>query len=192
MKGNKKILVIAILLLLIAVSYGTYAIYRTTLTGNANATAAAWNINFQDGSEILSSNFNVTFGEEDCVNNHVKPGKIAPGATCHKDITLVATGTEVDVKYEVSVSGAVTATKNNASVETTNANTFTATLTNTSGTALDGVILMSENPMTETIRVNLTWEGTEEATTTDPADTALSGATITVPLSLTAKQYVGS
>ena len=32
MKGNKKILVIAALLLLIAVSYSTYAIYKTSAT----------------------------------------------------------------------------------------------------------------------------------------------------------------
>ena len=30
MKGNKKILVVAVLLLLIAVSYSTYAIYKST------------------------------------------------------------------------------------------------------------------------------------------------------------------
>ena len=40
MKGNKKILVIAALLLLIAVSYPTYAIYKTSATTNITFTGA--------------------------------------------------------------------------------------------------------------------------------------------------------
>ena len=44
MKGNKKILVIAVLLLLIAVSYGTYAIYRESAEGEATINAAAWSV----------------------------------------------------------------------------------------------------------------------------------------------------
>lgn len=39
MKGNKKYLVLVLLLLLIAVSFGTYAIYKSSATGSASATA---------------------------------------------------------------------------------------------------------------------------------------------------------
>ncbi len=193
MKGNKKILVIAVLLLLITVSYGTYAIYKTTLTGAGEVTAAAWNIQFKDGNNVLTDTFTVTFGQSDCVNNsHVADGVIAPGATCTKDITLVATGTQVDVDYTVTAdNNAITATKNSTSVTTTGANTFTATLTDTSGDTLDGEILMTDSPMSETLRVTLTWAGTE-SDTVDPKDTDLNGATITVPLTLTAKQMIGS
>ena len=193
MKGNKKILIIAVLLLLIAVTYGTYAIYKTSVAGNATVTAAAWEVQFKNGETQLQDSYTLTFGATDCQNNaHVADGVIAPGATCTKDITLLATGTQVDVTYEVSADNAgITATKNSTSVDTTGANEFTATLTNTSGTALDGQILMSENPMSETIRVTLTWAGTE-GETVDPKDTALAGATITVPLTLTAKQMVAT
>ena len=193
MKGNKKLLVVAILLLLIAVSYGTYAIYRTTLEGDATVNAAAWEIQFKNGETVLDDKFTVTFTAADCVNPHVATGYIAPGASCTKDIKLVATGTQVDVRYEVSADNDnITAKKGSTAVPTTGANEFTASLTDTNGNELDGVILMSENPMEETLRVTLTWEGNENATSYDPADTSLAGATFTVPLTLTAKQYVGS
>ena len=193
MKGNKKVLVIAVLLLLIAVSYGTYAIYKTSVSGNASVTAATWNVQFKNGETALTDSFTLTFGASDCVNNsHVADGVIAPGATCTKDITLVATGTQVDVDYTVTAdNNAITATKNSTSVTTTGANTFTATLTKPDGTALDNKILMTDSPMSETLRVTLTWAGTE-GDEVDPKDTALNGATITVPLTLTAKQKIGS
>ena len=188
MKGNKKILVVAILLLLIAVSYGTYAIYKTSLSGTGTVTAATWAIQFKDGNTVLTDNLTVTFGESDCVNNsHVADGVIAPGATCTKDITLVATGTQVDVEYEVEAdNNNITATKDATTVSTTGANTFTATASG------DGEILMTDNPMSDTITVTLTWAGTDSDDTINPADTALNGATISVPLTLTAKQMVGS
>ena len=50
MKGNKKILVIAVLLLSIAVSYGTYAIYKTAITGTGSVTAATWAVQFKNGN----------------------------------------------------------------------------------------------------------------------------------------------
>ena len=95
-KGNKKILVIAVLLLLIAVSYGTYAIYRTSLSGNATVTAAKWDIEFKDGTTAIT-NLNVTFTSADCHDNaHVADGVIAPGASCTKNITVNAKDIEVD------------------------------------------------------------------------------------------------
>ena len=191
MKGNKKILVIAVLLLLIAVSYGTYAIYKTSVSGTGTVTAAAWTVQFKNGATTLTDSFTVTFDTTDCVNTHVANGKIAPGAKCTKQITLDATGTEVDVAYQVSVDNAnITASKSGSAVATTNANTFTASLTDTSGNALDGEILMTDSSMTETIVVNLEWAGTDADTNPNTADTALEGATITVPLTLTAKQMV--
>lgn len=188
MKGNKKILVVAILLLLIAVSYGTYAIYKTSVTTNATVTAAAWNIEFKDGATTITDSTTVTFSASDCVNPHVATGFIAPGATCSKQITLDATGTQVDVAYEVDVDDtAITATKDATSVSTAGANEFSATVTGGS----TGTLLMSEG-LTKTITVNLEWAGTDSDTTINPADTALAGSTITVPLTLTAKQLIGS
>ena len=190
MKGNKKILVIAVLLLLIAVSYTTYAIYKTSLAGNAEVTAAVWDVKFKNGATALENNYTVELTGADCTNAHVAEGKIAPGATCTKEITLDASQAEVDVTYDVTV-GTVTAEKGGSPVETTGANAFTATLENESHETT-GTIAYNAGTKTATLTLTVTWAGTENAETVDPKDTALSGATIKVPVTLIAKQVVGS
>ena len=103
MKGDKRILVAALLVLLIAVSFTTYAIYKTSVTANGNVTAATWDVVFKDGSTEITNNYDVTFSGSECTNQHVAQGKIAPGATCTKTITLDASSTDVDVTYSASV-----------------------------------------------------------------------------------------
>jgi hypothetical protein len=186
MKGNKKILAIAVLLLLIAVSYTTYAIYKTSVAGNAEVTAAKWEVAFKNGATALENNYTLTLEGADCTNNHVAEGKIAPGATCTKEITLDASQAEGDVTYDVTV-GTVTAEKGGSPVETTGANAFTATLENESGEST-GTIAYNAGTKTATLTLTVAWAGTENAQTVDPKDTALSGATIKVPATLTAKQ----
>ena len=186
MKGNKKILVIAVLLLLIAVSYTTYAIYKTAAAGNAEVTAAKWDVKFKNGSTELTNNYTVELTGADCTNTHVAEGKIAPGATCTKEITLDASQAEVDVTYDVTV-GTVIAEKGGETVSTTGANAFTATLLNESNET-NGTIAYNAGTKTATLTLTVTWAGTENAETVDPKDTALSGATIKVPVTLVAKQ----
>ncbi len=55
MKGNKKLLIVAVLLLLIAVSYGTYAIYRTQFSGSATVKTAKWSAVLKKGSTQVST-----------------------------------------------------------------------------------------------------------------------------------------
>ena len=156
MKGNKKILVIAVLLLLIAASYTTYAIYKTSVTTNATVSAAAWNVSFKNGEDTITSTTNIVFGTSDCTDSHVAPGKIAPSYSCSKQITLNATGTEVDVQYSVTPGTPL----DNGSTYPTNANQFTATITD-GGT---GTIAWNAQSHTATLTVELTWAGAESDT----------------------------
>ncbi len=181
MKGNKKLLVVAILLLLITVSFTTYAIYTSSVSGNATVDTAAWEIEFKDGSDTLTTNFAIEFGSTDCVNNHVAPGKIAPGATCTKTITLDATGTEVDVDYTATANSANVLV--NGTAVPAEANQFTVTLTGGSGR-----ILYNAADQTATLTVNLAWAGADNETNPNQADVGLAGQTVTVPVTLTARQ----
>jgi len=182
MKGNKKILVIAVLLLLIAVSYGTYAIYKSSADTNAEVTAAAWQVEFLNGQTEITSSQNL---ELTCQNNsHVKDGVIAPGATCTGTLTIDATGTEVDVAYTVTQDGTVLS---DGQVLSGDENDFTVTVSPANGT-----ILYNAQSQTADVTVTLAWAGTEDATTVDPADTAIAGTTLTVPVTITAKQVVGN
>ena len=191
MKGNKKILVVAILLLLIAVSYGTYAIYKSSISGTAEAKIAKWSVAFKDGETTISDTLELTFTAEDCTNPHVATGYIAPGATCRKDITIDADGTQVDVEYSATVEeNNITI---NGSAPDSDANDFTVDIDDSN----DGVILMSDNPQADTVTVVLEWGG-QEGSPYDAADTTIgehggaSGWTVVVPVELIAKQMIGS
>jgi len=187
LKGNKKLLVVAVLLLLIAVSYSTYAIYKTSVQAEATVEAAAWVIEFKDGQTEITSNYTIELSGTDCVNNHVLQGKIAPGAQCTKVITLDATGTEVDVAY-TATAGTVTASSGETPVSTTGANAFSAVLTD-GGT---GVIEYDAANQTAELTLTVSWAGLDDSSASpeviNPADTSLQGTTITVPITLVAKQ----
>ena len=185
MKGNKKFLILAVLVLLITVSFATYAIYKTSETTNASVSAAAWSIALKDGATTLTSSDTITFTAENCsgtANGHVEPGKVAPGLTCTKTLTLDATGTEVDVAYTVT---AGTPQFNNANVSSDAG--LTATLTgNTSGT-----MAYNAEDKDEVLTLTVTWTGTDD-TDKNAADIGLAGGTITVPVTVNASQSFGS
>ena len=185
MKGNKKILTIAILVLLITVSFTTYAIYKTSLSGEAQVTAAIWNVTFEDGADTLTAGYTVTLGASDCTSAHVTPGKIAPGASCTKDIVLNINNTEVDVEYAVEVGDATVGT---ATVYETGANEFAATLSPATGS-----VLYNAANRQKTLTLTVTWDDEDDSAAATPnvindADTALQGQQITIPLTLVAKQ----
>ena len=185
MKGNKKILAVAVLLLLISVTFSTYAIYRTSVAANGNVTAAKWDVEFKNGQTEVTNNYNLEFSTSDCSNAHVADGKIAPGASCTKTITLDAGESEVDVAY-TAVAGTPTIGGNAVDAA---ANDFTVTLSSENGT-----ITYDNATRTLDITVTVTWAGEDDSNaqtnpnTINDADTGLQGATIIVPITLTAKQ----
>lgn len=182
MKGNKKILIVAVLLLLIAVSYGTYAIYKTSVTGSATVTAAKWDVAFKNGETTLAADYELAFSTTECTNNaHVKDGVIAPGASCSKNIILDAGTSEVDVAYEVTT-GTIQV---DGSAMDEDANPITATVS-----PANGSITYSNNTRQQTITVTIAWDGTDNDENPNAADTTIGKAasTITVPLTLVAKQ----
>ena len=188
MKGNKKLLIVAVLLLLVAVSYTTYAIYKTSVAGKAEVSTAVWNVKFTDGTNEITTTKNLALT---CENNaHVKNGKIAPGATCTGTVTIDATGTEVDVAYTVQA-GTPTATSGPLSGAE---NDWTVNVTDNG----NGQISYEAGTQKATVTVSLAWDDVDDsvvatgatADVINDADTALNGTTITVPLTLTAKQVV--
>ncbi len=184
MKGNKKILIVAVLLLLLAVSYSTYAIYKTSVAGNATVTAAKWEVAFKNGNTTLETNYTLAFSTTECTGNaHVKDGKIAPGATCSKIITLDAGTSEVDVTYEVT---AGTPTIGGTAINA-NANDFDVTITPANGSI---PYTATGNARQISLTVELSWDGEDTDENPNAADTAIGEAasTITVPLTLVAKQ----
>ena len=179
MKGNKKLLIVAILLLLVAVSYTTYAIYRESKTANGTVQAAAWSVKVKkssengDGTAMSSANLTFTSADITWAENPGKNGKIAPGARGSISFDVDATGSEVDVILTAAL-GTVTGLPNGFTVE------------------LDETTQDIEYNATEmkgTVTLNITWTGTlEDTTAKDGTDLAVKGTEFTIPVTLTARQ----
>ena len=175
MKGDKKILVAAILVLLLAVCFGTYAIYRASGTATGSIKAAAWSVKV-NGTDIASTNY--TFGVDNITwttltgYNHT----IAPGSEGYIEIPVDATGSQVDV--------VLTATLGSTNLP----NGMTATLA--SGNDSQTIAYSTaEGAMKTNVRINIAWTGSESDTSEkDVTDLAAKGTTLSIPVTLTAKQ----
>lgn len=182
MKRNKKFLIAAVLLLLISVSFTTYAIYRESTTANGTVQAAAWSVKLKKASDtgeaapFKTANLTFTAADVTWTNNPSKvAGKIAPGATGTIQFTVDATGSEVDVVLTAAM-GTVTGLPDGMTVSVAN------------GSASQ-TIAYNATSMTATVTLNVTWTGTlEDTTTKDGTDLAAQGTSFTVPVELTARQ----
>ncbi len=176
-KGNRKYLVVAVLLLLLAVTYSTYAIYKSSATGTAEATAAAWVVKVNTTNIVTSDTY--TFSASDIVwdtNENVASGKIAPGSTGTITLAIDTSGAEVAVDYLVQI-GTVTVN----SGENTNTN-FAVTAADDEGT-----IGVSSNGKTITLAVEWT---ANDTTSDNTADMGMAGQDIEIPVTVTLKQHV--
>ena len=182
MKGNKKLLVLGLLLLFIAVSFGTYAIYKSSATGSKTVNAAAWVVKVKSGSQsesnIVQSN---TFTLDDIVwdttNRIGQADTIAPGDRGTVSIKIDADGSQVAVRYAVDID---TTALNNSN--------FTVTA-DSNGDPLTGVIAYSATAgaMEKNITLNVVWTGADN-TDANTADVNLQGTQISIPVVVTATQ----
>ena len=180
MKGNKLVLAIAILLFLITITFGTYAIYKSSATGTGTATAAAWVVEVNDTNIVTSSTHTFDLGTITwSSSNHVASGKIAPGSTGTVSLEIDATGTEVSLDYSVEVTEIAV---NGTAVDMTNP-PFTVTGTSS------GSILVSASNKVVTVPLTSAWAGaTTDTETKNASDVDKAGKTITLTVEVTATQ----
>ena len=173
MKGNKKILLVALLLLLIAVSYGTYAIYRESVTAESTINAANWSVKIGEDN-FADANLDFTLAELTCTTNPGKAGTIAPGAECYKEFTVDADGSQVDVVIEVD-------TANSSIPDGLEVTVGTGTV-NIPYSATDG-------EMERTVRLNVKWPGAlTDDDGKDSDDLDLAGDPMDFSIKLVARQ----
>ena len=179
MKGDKKILVVAVLLLLLAVSFSTYAIYRSNADGAGSVKAAAWSVKI-DGTDIAEANFDFTAADITWTTLTGYNNTIAPGSEGYIEIPVDADGSEVDVILTATL-GSVTLPDG-----------MSVALATGSGTQTIGYSA-TEGQMEAKVRINVAWSGTDEDTTAkDTTDKAVQSTTISIPVTLTAKQSLVS
>ena len=175
MKGNKKILVLAILVLLLTVCFGTYAIYRESTNATGSIRAAKWSVKV-DGTDIATANY--TFTADD-ITWETKTGyndTIAPGSTGYIEIPVDADGSEVDVLLTATLGTTTLPTGMTATVDVGSE----SQLISYSGT---------EREMETKVKINIAWAGADSDTTSkDTTDLAAQNTTFSIPVTLTAKQ----
>ena len=172
MKGNKKILVAIVLMLLISVTFTTLAIYRSSATATGTVRAAKWDVKV-DGTAIESVNY--TFDASDITWTSLTGynDTIAPGSEGYIEIPVSAAGSEVDVLLTAALGS------------TTLPTGMTAAL----ASGADSQTLAYGTAMTANVRINIAWAGAEsDAVEKDTTDKAAQNSTLSIPVTLTAKQ----
>jgi len=178
MKGDKKILILALLVLLLSVCFSTYAIYRNTANGTGSIKAANWSV-LVKGTDIATANFNFTAADITWTTRTGYNNTIAPGSVGYIEIPVDADGSEVDVILT-------------AALDTTNLpDRMTASVDG--GETKNIAYSETEGAMETKVKINITWAGDDTDTTAkDTTDLAVEDTTLSLPVTLTAKQSVAN
>ncbi len=177
MKGNKKILVIAALLLLIATSFTTYAIYKSSATGDSSISTAAWVVEVNDSDIVHTNTFtldNITWATPRVGQNN----KIAPGDHGTVQIVIDASGSEVGVSYDVEVDF--------SALEDNDGNTNFDVDIASGSDPLSGTIAYGAT-MTKTITLDITWTAVDNEDA-NQMDVDLAGQQFNLPVTVTVTQ----
>lgn len=188
-------LIALIIFALIVIIAGTYARYTTT--GNATGTiqVAKWNVAMKadDGTVLNSETKPITFTVQS--NNYVVPGKIAPDVTAKAEIELDLTGTEVAVDFDAVIDSSAIASTFGTSASDVKLDVKVDGAAYTSGTAQtinlkNNAAFTAENGKKK-VTLTLTWTNNEAH---NESDTSIgkSAPTLTIPVTLTAKQHIVS
>ena len=174
MKGNKKILVAAFLVLLLAVCFTTYAIYRSSADGEGTVNAANWAVQI-DGTDIDSADFDFDATDITWTTLTGYNDTIAPGSEGYIEIAVDADGSEVDVILTATLDTTNLPTGMTATVQGGNSQTIAYSATS--------------GAMETTVRINIAWAGSDSDTDAkDTTDLAVEGTALSLPVTLTAKQ----
>lgn len=181
MKGNKKVLVAALLLFLLTVTLGTYAIYRTSLSGNGTVRASRWSAIVKKGSTQVTT-LNFTLADITWTGtHHGKNNTIAPGDTGTITFTVDLDGSEVDAKVLAEVG-----TLSGTGLETSR---FSATVA--PSTVQSVAYGTADGSMEKTFTITVTWLGDTDNLAEngkDVKDVSMQGIDITIPVTVTAYQ----
>ncbi len=176
MKGNKKILILSLLVLLLSVCFSTYAIYRNSADGTGTINAANWSV-LVDGTDIESATFNFTAADITWTTKTGYNNTIAPGSVGYIEIPVDADGSEVDVILTASLTTTNLPSGMTATVDGGDTKTIAYSAT--------------DGDMETTVKINIAWTGTDaDDSTKDGTDLAVEGTSLSLPVTLTAKQSV--
>ena len=204
-KTKRGILVAVMLVCLIALIGGTYARYSSTGTANAAVTLAKWHVKL-NGTDISTSTHseNVTLTFDNNVN--VADGKLAPGRTASFQIELDPAGSEVAIDYTFDVNSTgiasvlETGSTSKISVSGVKYKVGTGSEQTATKDSTTGLYTIAQNLTSVTgsekvvATVTLVWDNDNDAQnvsdTAEGAASYTSTKTITIPVTVVAKQHI--
>lgn len=168
----------------------TYAAFETDATGKADFQVGKWIIKLNEFD--ISSGQTINFTINSFVyteNSHIKNGCIAPGRSGYFDVVLDPSGTDVAVRYDITldIDGEYEEnikyyiTTTDGSMIKTNADTY-------SGVMDLGSI---SNGDVATLRINLEWDNDSLHDESDTEMGIIRNNSISIPVQITVIQYLG-
>lgn len=194
-RTKRAIFILIALVLLVYLIGVTYARYSSTGVASADVQVAKWAVVIKSGDTVLNSTSQpITFTVQS--NTNVVPNKIAPAVTAVAEVELDLTGTEVAVDFDAVIDQSkITEALVGPSYDKLTLTTEVDGTTYTSGTS-QPIALVDNKAFTaangkKKVKLTLTWENDDN---NNPDDTATGEAakTIQIPVTLTAKQHIGS
>ncbi len=187
-KDNKIIFLvggIVVAVVLVCVIGYSYSRYTSSSTGEANAEVATWAIKVNN-TDIVQ---NATFTMDDSYitwsdSEYVEDGYIAPGSVGTMNIRIDATGSQVAVKYTISIDDSALDQYSQISITKVNNEPV-------SGDSYSGVIALADVNTPVDIPIEVTWKN---ETSTNTSDTTIGSTvdSLSIPITVTAEQYLGS
>lgn len=194
MKSKTKIILYIIFVVsaffLISVVSETFAVFETAANATANLSLGNWvirlnSIDISSGQTISFSINSFTYSD----SSHIANGFIAPGRTGYFDIIIDPTGTDVAVRYDITLD-----------LQGNYGNNITYSVLNNSGSMIQtaantysGIIDLEdvENGDTATLRIVVGWANNTTYNANDTNLGLMRNASISIPAEITVVQYLG-
>lgn len=189
----KKKLWIVVIILMFASIYlisSSYALFESDSSGLINSDIGQWTIKLND--YLISDTSEVSFDVDNfqyAENIHTVDGYIAPGRNGYFDVILDPKGTQVAVKYDISLNMENAYAENiSLNVNVSNGQDVIRTAENT----YSGVFSLEdiENEETITLRISIEWLNDVNYDVSD-TEFGLTGGNISIPVTVNVTQYNG-
>lgn len=195
-KNIKKILILVcmcIVLILIYEIIHIYAVFHSEISGNAQFKNGTWNI-IINGTEI-SKGIQTSFVIDQIKTNenqHVKPGKLAPGLSGSFEIVINPTDTDVSVKYDI-ILNKENLTNDSFQIDSIQEVQEGNTLIRTGENTYTGVIPLEKvkSGTTNKIKVEVKWLDNNLNNEQDTQLGSTYNSKVSIPITVHACQYLG-
>lgn len=169
---------------------GTYGLFESNVDLEANSKLAKWVV-YVNSIDVVSNNTFVIDTLNIDNDDNVMDGKMAPTSTAYFDVFINCYGTEVSVRYDLTLdfSSLDNPGLTFEGVEETNGKKLVKTGDNT----YTGIITVAEisQGVIDDVRVKLTWVNDEDNNDNDYAVGSKDIRDVNIPVSVSVSQYLG-